>query len=268
MANVYYSGQGSLFVAVRDANGDPMGYEPLGNVPNLELSIETTKFEHKESESGSRAIDVTIVQEKKGTFTMTLESLTLSNLAMAMWGEDTANVAAVGATVTLNGYLDKSQGLPFPAVSNVVIEDSATGLVTYEFGTAVGTTATPAGSLNGWVDEVNGSIHIFTAAEQTARSATANITDAESLDVTYDYAANTQMDALTVTSMQRRLRFEGLNTIDGKAVIVDLFKADLDPLTGYGLINEELSSIEVSGSLLYDPLQSGSSKFFKQINVD
>lgn len=272
MANYYYSGQGSLYVAERDALGNPMGYTALGNVPALELSIETTKFEHKESESGTRAVDVTLVQEKKGTFTMTLESLNLSNLAMAFWGESTANAAAVAATASIDAYLGKRQSLPFPSVSNAAIVDAATGLVTYEFGTAEGTTAVPAGALNGWVDETNGSIIVFSDAEQTARAAANNITDAESLTVTYDYAANTKMDALTVSSMQRRLRFEGLNTLDNgsgtKTVIIDLFKVDLDPMTGYGVINEELSSIEISGSLLHDPLQTGSSKFFTQINVD
>lgn len=261
--NYYYSGQGNMYLAARTAAGKPMGFQHIGNVPNLELSVEITKFEHKESMSGNRAVDLSIVQEKKGTFTMTMESMAPANLATAFWGQSTDNAAATGATVTIEAYVGASIPLPFPSVSNVVIKDNATGLITYEFGTS----ETDAASLNGWVDQVNGSVHIFSTADQTANSAANLIANTNLLDVTYDHAANTQIDAFTETSMERWLRFEGLNTIDGKAVVVDLFKAQLDPLQGYGLINEEIGSFEVSGSLLYDALQTGASKYFRQVNV-
>jgi hypothetical protein len=261
--NYYYSGQGSLLIATRTGAGQPAGFTELGNVPNCEVSIEVAKFEHKESESGSRAVDLSLVNEKKGTFTMTLESMSPDNLATAFWGTSTVNAAGVAATATVLLYLAKSSPLPFPGVSSVVIKDTATGLITYEFGTSL----TDVLSLNGWVDQTNGSIHVFSDADQTTNGAAANITNGMSVAVTYNHVANNRLDAFTETSMERWLRFEGMNTVDGKAVIVDIFKAQLDPMQGYGLINEEIGSFTVSGSMLYDSLQTSGSKFFRQINV-
>lgn len=263
----YYSGQGKLYVAERNADGTPKGFAPIGNVPTLELSVEITKFEHTESMSGSRATDVTVVQEKKGTFTMTMEDMKPANLALAMWGTNETQALAVGATYDeLVAYLGMLSALPHAKVSNVVILDDA-DLITYEFGTMEGTTGTPGTALNGWVNEETGAVHVFSDAEQTARSATVNIVEADVLHTTYDHAENEVVHAFTESSQQRWLRFEGLNTIDDNPVVIDIFKADLDPLSGYGLINEELSSFEVTGSVLYDELQAGTSKFFRQVTA-
>ncbi|MCK5307026.1 MAG: hypothetical protein KAJ73_00305 [Zetaproteobacteria bacterium] len=265
MPNYYYSGQGSLYVAERDVDGSPKAMIPVGNVPNLEVSIEVTKFEHKESETGQRAVDLSIIQEKKGTLTMTLENINAYNLAMAFWGQSVINAAAVAQAQVVTAYLGYKTKLALPAVSTVLVTDDATKIIDYEFGTAVDDLVN---SLNGWIDEANGSMHIFTDAEQTTRGAAANITDLELLEVTCDNADSVSMEAFTTTTMERYLVFEGLNTIDEKAVRIEIFKAQLDPLSGYGLINEELAALEVNGTILSDALQTGDSKFFSQINVD
>jgi hypothetical protein len=262
-----------LYVADRNADGTPKGFVPLGNVPSLELAIEITKFEHKESMSGSRAVDLTIVQEKKGTFKMTMEDMSVQNLAMAFWGETAAGTAGAVADLPIVAsvaataidyripLLNAATGAAYAGVSSVTVEDGAA--TTYEFGTS----ETAAGSKNGWIDEKNGSIVIFSTAKQTAKAAAAMIADQDDLVVSFTAAATNIVHAFTKTSQEKWLRFEGLNTIDNKTVVIDLFKAQLDPLSGYGLINEELASFEVSGNILYDATQPGTSKFFRQINA-
>lgn len=248
MANKYYSGQGRFYVAERTVAGKPTGFVELGNVPSMEISIETTKFEHKESMSGQRAVDLSIVQEKKGTFTMTLESLDPVNLALALWGQSSVVASGsvlVGAPEAVVAYLGKRVPLAHPGVAAVVVKDS-TDTTTYVVGDDYA------------VDLVNGVITPLTGGD---------IDELDVLHVSYTFVAGTKVDAFTETSMERWLRFEGLNTIDGKAVIIDMFKASLDPLSGYALINEELGSVEITGSILYDDLQTGDSKFFSQTNV-
>lgn len=289
MATYYYSGQGRVYVGDRNAQGGADFLTALGNVPALEISVEVTKFEHKESMTGNRVVDLTIVQEKKGTFTMTVEELSMANLALAFWGT-TGTIAAAAtqysapitvSTAMLTDYTgggsDKRipMGKGIQKVSNVSVQDTgdASPTTTYEFGTAPGTTATPNGALNGWYDADNGTLIIFDTAEQTARSATANIVDTDVIYVEYDIAAASQMEAFIESSQQKFLRFEGLNTVDNggggnKEVIIDIYKADLDPLSGYGLINEELGSFELSGTILADELQQTGSQFFTQYNVD
>ncbi len=275
----YYSGQGRLYLAERNADGTAKGFIPVGNVPALEVSIETTKFEHKESMSGSRAVDYSLIQEKKGTFTMTMENMTLANLAVAFWGTETAQasstfadlelVARVHATIDMRVPIrSEATGESYADVDTLVLTDDAAGTTTYEFGTTDGA----AGSKNGYVDEANGTIVIFSTAKQTTRSAAVALADEDPLFVdTGNYGATDYMDAFTVNSMERWFRLEGLNTVisDGTKnnVIIDIFKASVDPLQGYGLINEELASIELNGSVLYDDLQPGTSKYFRQVNV-
>ncbi len=284
----YYSGQGRLYLAERTSAGRPKGFTPIGNVPALEISIETTKFEHKESMSGQRAVDYSLIQEKKGTFTMTMEDLTLANLSVAFWGAETAQVAGAFSNLELVAYVkatgsdatgdtrillvDPATNVTYTDVDTLVIGGESADVTPYEFGTARGTTASPGGALNGYVDLANGVVVIFSTAEQTARSAAENIADAGALFiVSGNYGATSLMTAFTETSMERWLRFEGLNTAisDGTKnnVIIDIFKASIDPLQGYGLINEELASIELNGSVLYDDTQPGTAKYFKQVNV-
>lgn len=274
MSNYYYSGQGMLHAAVRNADGTPQGFLPMFNVPALEISVEVTKVEHKESMTGQRAVDLTIIQEKKGTFTMTLESMNMENLAIAFWGENATQTGAsqtdvvVVARVHADNYdyrvpIIDATGKNYVGLSSTVIGDDAAPTTTYEFGL----TETAAGSLNGWIDAANGSIVIFNTAKQTSNGAANNITDGQDLYLDFTDTTVYLTHAFTETSLERWIRFEGLNTIDDERVIINMFKASLDPLQNYGVINEEVAQLEISGSLLYDSLQPGTSKFFQQINT-
>ena len=258
MSNYYYSGQGSLYVAKRNATtGKPEGFIAVGNVPELTLDIEITKFEHKESESGARLLDLTVVKEKKGKFKFKLENLSLDNLAMGLFGE-TATVA--GGTVVTGtpesiaipmGAKSLRFPLAHPDVSTVVVKDS-TNVTTYTLGTDYSVDAK-----NGVIIlPVNGAI--VTAAGSAATS----------IKVSYAYASYTNMEAFTSSAAPERwLRFEGMNTIDNSRVVIDLYKAQFDPLTSYALINDEIGSVDMAGSLLADPLVLTGSKFFRQRNI-
>lgn len=258
MANYYFSGQGSLKMAERDpVTGEPLGFLPLGNIPELTLNIEVSKFEHKESESGARLIDLTLTTEKKGTFEFTVENLSLDNLAMGLWGETVtvaAGTVAVGTpeVITLGKFVPGAQyALKHAKYTTLVLKDS-TGTTTYVKDTDY------------TEDAVNGTFTPKAGGAIATATATAGVT----VQASYAYAAYKRVDAFTRADAPIRwLRFEGLNTIDNTRVIVDLFKAQFDPLTGYGLINEELASIQMAGTLLGDSTRTSGSKFFSQRNI-
>lgn len=255
MANYYYSGQGSLYAAERDpTTGKAKGFVRVGNVPELTMDIEVTKFEHKESESGNRLVDLTLTKEKKGKFKFKLENLTLDNLAMGLYGE----VATVsGATVVAENVdiftlpAGKRFALAHPDVSAVVVKD-ATNTTTYVLDTDYS------------LDAKNGTITPIAGGDIALAAAATDIV----LHVGYTYAAYTNMEAFTsAVSPQRWLRFEGLNTVDGTRVIIDMYKAQFDPLTNYGLIVEDIASIDMAGDILADSLVLSGSQFFRQRNV-
>lgn len=243
MPTYYYSGQGEFLLADRTPAGKPKGFEYVGNVPSMQIDIEITKFEHKESRSGQRAVDVSLVQEKRGSFTMTVEALSPANLAVGLWGQHAmvAGGAAVGESVV--AYAGKRVTLAHPNLDPNVAPVVNAGAFTegddYE------------------VDYTNGVLVILEDGD---------IADETMLTVDYTYLGYANVEAFTVTSMEKWLRFEGINTLDGDRVTVDIFKASFDPMSGYQLINEELGQIEMRGSVLYDAAQPGVSKFFTQRN--
>lgn len=313
MANYYFSGQGIVYVAERDESvtpARPKNFIDLCNVPSLEISIDITKFEHKEAKTGQRAIDLTIVQEKNGTFTMILENINSHNLALAMWGTtsvvaaaaiaseivpifDCSDGAVVGARHALNHMNVDSTVVPTvvlattPAtwttltgylVGDTVIPTVPNGFF-YKaiiagtsdvgepvFPTVIGDTvvdATVTWQMQGNTAFVQGTDFDIDYPWGTLILRGNPVLGGNDLDVSYSHLGYVNTDALTVTSQQRWLRFEGLNTVDSLPVLVEIYKADLDPLTGFALINEEIAQITLNGNMLIDGDRPTGDQFFR-----
>ena len=90
--------------------------------------------------------------------------------------------------------------------------------------------------------------------------------DGVALVVDYTYALQYTVDALTLGSQERSLRFEGLNTADNnQPVVIEVFKFVIDPTQELPLIGDEnIAQFVMQGSVLSDTLQATGSKFFKQ----
>lgn len=310
MATYYFSGQGIFYVAERNTDGTPKNFVDLCNVSAMEISIDVTKFEHKESKTGQRAIDLTIIQEKNGTFTITLENINSFNLALAMFGTKSvvaaATVAAESVPVPSNGgffileHMNLDSTVSFtltvdegvaaltwvtltayalgdtviPTVPNgrfykaIVAGTSDVGEPT--FPTLVGDTvadATVTWEDQGLIVQVEDVNFVINYEHGTLKFTEDFLNSGNTLTVGYDHLGYSQVDALTETSQIRWLRFEGLNTVDDLPVVVDIFKASLDPLTGYGIINEEIAQMEVTGNILLDDLRASGEQFFRQRQV-
>lgn len=320
--NYYYSGQGSLLLATRSALGKPQGLVRVGNVPELSFDIATTNFEHKESESGDRLLDLTLNTEKKATFTFTLENLSLDNLALGLYG---TKAEVTGASVVSEEHIltvDEYAGMAYPDISAVTVSakdgttaaawvaDTVTALGAYVTPTApnghyykatartgdfkTDATTQPTWPTNGgtvvddavtWTDmgtivrsattdyEITAKFGMITPrkALSVVSSVATGIDSGRTHLVSYTYATSNRVDVFTEPAPERWMRFEGLNTVDSSRVIIDLFKAQFDPLTGYNLLNAtDLAQAEFKGTILRDSLQSGGdevSKYFRQWNV-
>lgn len=107
----------------------------------------------------------------------------------------------------------------------------------------------------------------FGTIEGIALAAGVGFESGRNATVDYTYAGSSKMDAFTVPAPERWLRFQGLNTVDGSSIIVDIFKAKFDPLTGYGLIVEDIAAVDMKGTILADALQVTGSKYFRQWNL-
>lgn len=251
----YYSGQGALLIAERDATtGKPKGFTHVGNVPDLKVSISVSVDEHKESTTGQRAVDKRRTTETKVNVSATLESLNKDNLAKALRGTAAAVAAGSAVDEPVTAYLGKTVALEHVKVSTVVVKSTDETPVTYE------------ADKNYTVNAEAGSINILTAAQQTAAGAAVNIEDAEALEVSYAYAAQETVEAMTEAAKDYHLRFEGMNTTeDNKAVVVEIFKFSSDPLKELSLIGDGIGQMTLEGSAQADLTRLTGSKYFREI---
>ena len=240
----YYSGQGRLLIGDRDENGNGYNFVHVGNVTALSAEIAIEKFEHKESMSGARAIDKTIIKEKKATVKFTCESLSLENLALGLFGESTT---VAGSTVADEAH-------KFTAGGAIALKYANVSAVTVQTGAELGA-ATTVDASNYTVDAEFGTIHPVDNGAFTG----------DNVYVSYTYGTAKKLDVFTKSFPDEKfLRFEGLNTVNDDLVLINMPRVTIDPLPGLQLINEELANVEFTGNVLLDPTISSGSQFMTQ----
>lgn len=235
----YYSGQGIVLMGARGNDGLPTGLLPIGNVPELTINIELTQEDHKESWSGARGIDDTLVTETNVSMSLTVESLDPDNLVLGLNGEKTVTAAGTGATHTMKLYTDKWMYLPELNVANVVITGSVED-TDFE------------------VDTVGGGVKAITGG---------NIADGTSKTLTYDHGPIANIQALITSAPERYFVFNGLNTKDGLPVRLEVFRLQTKPFTDFAFINDGIAQFKIEAKALADDTRTGvgESKFFQEI---
>ena len=253
----FFSGQGVVLISDIDpVTNLPVGFRHMANVSELSFShnVDTTNF--KESTSGQRQIVLRHETGKEILVALTFQSFSKENVALAVFGDTTDVAAAVGVAVTKVVQTGLIYGFGKVKVSNLVVTDTATGLITY------------VANQNFELDENAGSVRIFTAAEQAVSNggspAADIIADADDLTFTFDHEAQVQLESFTQPRIDVALRFEGLNTENSdEPVVVDIHRFNTDPLAEFSMITEEIWEGELEGTALFDPTQpAGKSKLY------
>ena len=129
--NYYYSGQGVVLLGSRNADGTPAGLTEIGNVSSLVITVETSVLEHKESQTGQRAIDLRLTTETKCKLAITMENFIASNLADTLRGSRVTVAAGAVVGEASKGYLGKVSTLKRTSASSVVVKRGAASLVAY-----------------------------------------------------------------------------------------------------------------------------------------
>ena len=106
--NHYVIPRGRVFFDRFDDAGHPTGERYLGNCPGFTVEIKSEKAEHYSSESGLRQKDMSIVTQVDRTGTLTVDNLSLDNLALFIAG-DLATLAQA-AESEVSEELDVIQG--------------------------------------------------------------------------------------------------------------------------------------------------------------
>lgn len=243
----YYSGQGQVVIGERDPSGKMVNAYAVGNCTALEIQVAVEKIEHKESMSGQRSVDKVLITSKTASFNITMESLDLRNLQLAFWGKV---VGKQGGTVTAEKHPAKPGAI-------VTLDNVGVGSVVV---TLDGGTPTPVPDTEYTVDDEFGTIQIH--ADSTTVPATNGV-----ISVAYKFAPSDTLHALTEeTQPERFVRFEGLNTLDGSRVLVEIPRAAFEPLQSLPLINEDFANVQMTGNILQDTkiATPGVSQFYRQ----
>jgi hypothetical protein len=238
MVDRYFRGQGRLYQGVRTATGGVGSLRFLNNVTELMVGSNQTYTEHKESYTGSSRIDLRILTQTQVTVQMTLEDTQKDNWAMAFKG-----TSADVATATVTG-----EAHDLPAVGNYFALDKKVITSVTSIGAGVAGTdyvATPPSNL----------IYIPSGS---SLAGDANVACA------YVAGAAEVITAFTQAEDEFYFYFDGLNTVEGNnPVTVELFKVNLNSAQQLQLISDNLTQMQLTGTVLYDSLNSTDGGFFR-----
>ena len=239
-----FSGQGPVFWANRDVNGDPVApFKWFGNAPSFEFGMAVEELTHKESYSGLRAIDARIDTELNSSITLTVDDFKESNLELATRGEASA---LAGGTVTDEPVLSGA-----PELNTLYAVKGATGRV------------------SGLVIKSN-AVAVSTTKYSWDASGVFQFSDISGvtgpITVTYTNAASRQLGVFKTAAPEVWVRMIGKNTAvnsssvptDFERLIVDAFKVRMSPAETISLISDEFNQLVFNGSALSDTTRAQS----------
>lgn len=225
MASKYISLQGRFYLA-EITNGVAGALRALGNVPEFELEIGADIVEHKESMTGQRTTDFTMVNATSVNFSGQLEEIDAENLKYILSGmnheiatktvtDASLGTVAVGQEIKLDGY--NLTTATFKAGAETI--DASKYTLDAKFGTVT-------------FNDVTGLTQPVLATYTTGK--VTNTTFASDFNTEY------------------KLFFKGVNTASGDSVACTLWRTKKLPETTFPLIHEELGQYSISGQALAD----------------
>lgn len=213
--------------------GSASAYLPVGNVLELQTEYKETVEKQPDMTKLGGGVHAEIRRVEEVSFKAKIADLNIVNLTRAVLG--TAAAVDAGA-VTDAAYTAKLGGLlalPHTGLSAVVIKKGATTI------DAAGYEVRPEGI---WLPD-----------------AVVGLTEGDAITVSYSYADQVVIEALTTKAAELTLRFGGLNEADsGKSVIVDMHRVSQGVTKQLSFIQDKgFGSLEVEGALLKDPTKTG-----------
>lgn len=233
-----YSLQGKFYSALRDAvTGKPGKLTWLGNASEATLDLETETSDKNESFSGNRLLYGVLQRAKSARLSITLDEWLTENLALGLYG---TQIDVTGATVT-------DEALPTGLAANdlVVLDKPMISAVTITDSAA--SPATLVANTDYSIESANrGIIKILNVGSFT-----------QPFLVDYTYGTHKSLAMFTnVTPPERYIVFEGIDTVNGMKVAIDLYRMQFNPTTGFGLINDEWGTLQLEAVALYDTINA------------
>lgn len=232
-----FSFQGKVWAGSRTVTGKLSRPFWAGNVSAMNLKLSTDADNKTESFSGNRLQYGRLQKGTTAQLDMTFDEWLAKNIALAIWaseielapdtvtGEPLESGLVAGDFVKLDGQF----------VSSVVLTDSAGTPATLALGTDYRIESPNAGLIE--LLNVTGKTQPFKAA--------------------YATQAATAYTMFTSAPPERYILLDGINTETQEPVLVTLYRCKFDPVSDLALINDSYGNFQLTGSVLYDPLNAG-----------
>lgn len=243
----FFSGQGDILLAKRDAAGNPGSFWMLGNSPKCEVALNVERRKHQESRSGLRIQDKIQTKVKGGQLSFTVEDIRKDNVALFLMGN---KVALSSGSYSGSNYdtfpsglaVGSIVGLAKPNASSIVVKDSAGTPATL----VLNTDYEVLDSGHGLIRILNLGSYVQPFRAQYSYAATDRITGLEAADDAEYYVriANTNTEA-----------------IPDQRIGVHVYRVVFDPTKLLSLINEDQGSFDIQGEILRDAVRALDSNF-------
>ncbi len=200
-------------------------FKAVGNVSSMTFGFTEEEAKLADYRSASGGVDASIKRIQDFSGAITHRHMTSDNLARLLWGTSTPKTAT--PIVDEAGY----KIVPVTFVpTNALIDTSVAPVV--KKGATVVAAADYTVSASG-----------ITIA---ATISTAGVVSGDSITISYTPKASAQVDPLLSSAPIVSLHFEGINEVDGKGIIVKIWKATLGAAQNIALIGDDFGALEVS----------------------
>lgn len=218
---------------------------PVGNVLSLEVNHTEDVQQQPDMTRLGGGVYAEVRRVKEAQIAIKFADFNVINLARATLS--TLSEADAGDVTDQPVTLHKGGLIPLPhiAISAVVIK--------------VGTDTIPAA---GNYEVRPEGIYVLDDAP--------DIDDADAATLSYSFAGQAVLEALTTKASELQLRFGGLNEADeGKPVIVDVWRASQSVAKTLGLLTGKFGELDVTGTMLADPTKTGAgiSRYYRAMMV-
>lgn len=232
MENTYapFIGTGRIWARLAGSN-DPM--IEIGNCSKTEIQVKDKKIDLQDYTKPGGGKYAQIVRIDSAMISLVAYDLTPRNIRVGIFGAD----AIVPAGTVTNEVVKCHKGALAmlnhlsPTITSVKSTDGAT---TYAVDTDY---QAHAGGL--------------LIPDSTS------IPNAADVNVSYTHAGYNKIEAMTNASIVLQMRFVGVNEADGKAVMVDIHRAQMSATKALSLISDKFAELALDAEILKDPTKTG-----------
>lgn len=227
-----FSFQGKVLLGTVLGNGKPGALRWVGDVPLLNIQVETEEEERTESWSGQRGTSAIFKKATKVRGGLTMNEALALNLALALHGSAVSVAAGTASAESFPAGLVAGDliALDNGDISSLVVTDSAGSPATLVPGTDYAIESAKGGLVK--ILNVGSYLQPFKG--------------------TYSFGAQQRIAMLTTQAPEKYLLLDGVNTLDNTRVRLRLYRARFKPVEDLSLINDSFGELPLSFDCLMD----------------